>query len=51
MLNNDDLLAGVAAGVVLPNPNKDGFGVACIPEFPDGVAPPNELAVELVGGC
>lgn len=35
------LLAGVAEGVAPPRfPNKDGFGVACVPCVPDWAAPP-----------
>jgi len=42
------LLAGVAEGVVLPRlPNKDVFGVACVPCVPGGAAPGNRPAPEV----
>jgi hypothetical protein len=41
ILKAGGLLAGVAEGVVLPMfPNKDVFGVTCVP-WPDWAAPPN----------
>ncbi len=48
------LLAGVDAGVVLPAPNKDGFGVACdvcVPNVPDPAAAPKRLVLVPAGGC
>lgn len=44
------LLAGVAAGVVLPPPNKEvGFAVACVPDVPDAVPPLNKLEPVVAG--
>lgn len=50
------MLAGVAAGVVLPRPppNKEGFGVAwgaCVPELPDAAAAPKRFDAGAVAGC
>lgn len=53
-LNAGGLLAGVEDGVVLPRlPNKDGFGVACVPcppDAPDWAAPP-KMFVGAGDGC
>lgn len=43
-LNPAGLLAGVAAGVVLPMLNKEGFGAAGVPCVPPKVNPPNGFA-------
>jgi hypothetical protein len=45
-LNPAGLLAGVAAGVVLPMLNKEGFGAAgaCVPEVAPRFIPPNGFA-------
>lgn len=49
------LLAGVAAGIVLPAPpNKEGFAAACVacaPVVPDAAPPPNKLVPELAGAA
>lgn len=51
-LNVGGLLAGVAAGVVLPPPNKEvGFAVACVPDVPDAAPPPNKLEPVVAGAA
>jgi hypothetical protein len=48
------LLAGVAAGVVLPVLNKDGFGVACVacaPDVPDAAPVPKRVLPVAAAGC